>query len=327
MKKILTSMTLFLFFIHSLAAEDINENIAEEINCKTAGTDNINKDPFEKLYLDSRLAVNNMNNDPCDIYPAVIKKVKKNLPNFSIDSINQAFAYRKKNSHMFKENPRYMMIADYSLNASKVRSIQIDLYTGKIVARKVSHGRTSDKGSHNSGVFNGCKKNGVRTNATRPGFFKIGNTYASSGSCKTKNRSGKLNNYGKYLNSHLKPEYGCSHGEFRDSNNKLIYGWPYLGSGYPAGHNGLRMEGLNYGVNDQAAAKGVVMHGAWYNQGALMGRSYGCPAFHPDQFKSVVDALKGGALFYSYTPKCSDDMKKILKSIPSWKKACSINMP
>jgi hypothetical protein len=268
--------------------------------------------------------IKNLKLDVCAHYSSVLKQVKKKLPNFSLDSITQAFAYRQKYPEKFKGNPRYMMVADYSLNADSVRSVQIDLYSGEIKTRKISHGRTSDKSAANTGIFETCKKNGVRTNATRPGFFQVNNTYASSGSCSTKNKDGSINNYGKFLKKYGKPLYGCSHGEFRDDNNKLVYGWPYLGEGYPAGHNGIRMTGLNLGVNDEARDNGVVMHGAWYNQGSTMGRSYGCPAFHPKEFKSVADALKDGALFYSYTPKCSDDMKKVLKSIPNWQNTCKV---
>ena len=217
-----------------------------------------------------------------------------------------------------------MMIADYSQNSTKSRSIQIDLSTGNVVARKVSHGRNSNGPKHD-GTFAQCKKNGKRTNATRPGFFKMGNTYASKGSCKLKNSNGSSTTFAKMKKLYgVVPKTACGHGEFRDKKGVLKWGWPMLGKPYPSGHNGLRMEGLNKGVNDKAASNGVVMHGAWYNQQTVMGRSYGCPAFHPNEFRSVVDSLKGGAMFYAYTPACKSDMTTILKSIPNWKKACSI---
>lgn len=325
MKKILKCLILSLVLSFSILAEDENENVIPVVICKE--NNGFSRTPPKAIVLEasSTKVVKLLNNDPCSVYPKVVKKIKKSYPKMSIDSITQAFAYRKKNSASFTGNPRYLMVADYSQNADKVRSMQIDLYTGEVVGRKVSHGRTSDKGSGNSGVFSGCKVNKKRTNATRPGFFKVENTYASSGSCETKKSNGELNSYGKYLKKYgKKPKYGCSHGEFRDKNGKLEYGWPYLGKGYPADHNGMRMKGLVKGVNDKAKANGVVMHGAWYNQGSGMGRSYGCPAFHPDEFRSVADALKDGALYYSYTPKCEDDMKLVLKTIPNWKKACSI---
>ncbi len=309
--------TILLFtFNYSSFAEDQNENIKVEVQC----VEELQGTSEAALYLagSSGEVVKSMNNDPCDVYSKAVRNIKKLNSKFDMNSVKQAFAYRKKKSATFKGNPRYMMIADYSQNATKKRSMQIDLYTGEVVARKVSHGRTSDKGSGNTGVFNTCtKSNGTRTNATRPGFFKVENTYPSSGGCTSEN-------YKKHVRLYGKPKYGCSHGEFRDRSGKLVYGWPYLGKGYPAGHNGIRMEGLNKGVNDKAKSNGVVMHGAWYNQGAQMGRSYGCPAFHPDEFRGVADALKDGALYYSYTPKCANDMKKILAEIPDWKRVCSI---
>lgn len=316
MRKIAIALSLLFITQSTLFAEDQNENAEAELQC----VEELQSTSKEAIYLagSSGEVIKNMNNDPCKVYSKAIRNIKKINSKFDMDSVKQAFAYRKKNAGTFKGNPRYMMIADYSQTATKVRSMQIDLYTGEVVGRKISHGRTSDKGSHNSGVFNTCKRsNGTRTNATRPGFFKVENTYASSGGCTS-------DNYKKHVRIYGKPKFGCSHGEFRDKNGRLVYGWPYLGSGYPNGHNGIRMDGLNKGVNDKAKSNGVVMHGAWYNQGDQMGRSYGCPAFHPDEFRSVADALKDGALYYSYTPKCADDMKKILTEIPNWKNVCSI---
>ena len=76
------------------------------------------------------------------------------------------------------------------------------------------------------------------------------------------------------------------------------------------GHNGysLRMDGLEAGVNDRAAERAIVMHGAPYvntkflrTQGRL-GRSQGCPAVRPEVARSLIDALKGGQYVFSYYP-------------------------
>ena len=83
------------------------------------------------------------------------------------------------------------------------------------------------------------------------------------------------------------------------------------------------MQGLTPGVNDEAFVSGVVMHGAWYNDlGSVMGRSYGCPAFQSNVAAEVLNKIKGGSLYYSYTPICKELHQKVLEQINGWKSFC-----
>lgn len=76
------------------------------------------------------------------------------------------------------------------------------------------------------------------------------------------------------------------------------------------GRNGysLRMQGLEPGVNDQAQARAIVMHGAPYvdpHAGRAMGRlgrSWGCPAVRSIVARPMIDALKGGQFVFAYYP-------------------------
>ncbi len=76
------------------------------------------------------------------------------------------------------------------------------------------------------------------------------------------------------------------------------------------GSNGysLRMDGLEPGINDQARARAIVMHGAPYvneeTAGKLgrLGRSWGCPALRSGIARQVIDSLKGGQFIFSYYP-------------------------
>lgn len=68
----------------------------------------------------------------------------------------------------------------------------------------------------------------------------------------------------------------------------------------------LRLDGLEPGINDQARARAIVLHGADYvdpqlaqTQGRI-GRSYGCPAVRPAVSEQVIDALEGGQMLYAY---------------------------
>ncbi|MDF3981608.1 murein L,D-transpeptidase catalytic domain family protein [Luteibacter sp. PPL201] len=76
------------------------------------------------------------------------------------------------------------------------------------------------------------------------------------------------------------------------------------------GKNGysLRMTGLEQGVNDQALARAIVIHGASYVNEAMarvagrIGRSWGCPAVRMAIAHKLIDALKGGQMVFSYYP-------------------------
>ncbi len=74
------------------------------------------------------------------------------------------------------------------------------------------------------------------------------------------------------------------------------------------GGNGLslKLHGLDSGVNDQAEARRIVMHGAWYVSAeharayGRLGRSWGCPALPQAIAASVIDAIKGGSFLFAY---------------------------
>lgn len=79
---------------------------------------------------------------------------------------------------------------------------------------------------------------------------------------------------------------------------------PYQGgNGYS-----LRMHGLEHGINDNAYARDIVIHGAWYvssdtihHYGAI-GRSWGCPAVNPALAKSLIDTIKDNTVIFAYYP-------------------------
>jgi hypothetical protein len=76
------------------------------------------------------------------------------------------------------------------------------------------------------------------------------------------------------------------------------------------GHNGysLRLDGLEPGINSQARARAIVMHGAKYVDPALasingrVGRSWGCPALRQAIARRVIDTVRGGGVIFSYYP-------------------------
>jgi hypothetical protein len=77
------------------------------------------------------------------------------------------------------------------------------------------------------------------------------------------------------------------------------------------GSNGLslRLNGLEQGVNDHAAERAIVVHGADYvsteSIRALgrLGRSSGCPAVRPEIAEPLIKTLRGGTPIFSYYPE------------------------
>ena len=69
----------------------------------------------------------------------------------------------------------------------------------------------------------------------------------------------------------------------------------------------LRINGLEHGFNDNAEARGVVLHGAPYvnaerAHSEYMGRSQGCPALPENEYASVINIIKGGSVLFVYNP-------------------------
>ena len=73
------------------------------------------------------------------------------------------------------------------------------------------------------------------------------------------------------------------------------------GNGYS-----LRMDGLDPGFNDNARARAIVMHGAWYvDEGVIakqgrIGRSHGCPALREGIAHTVINSLRERQLVFAY---------------------------
>lgn len=70
----------------------------------------------------------------------------------------------------------------------------------------------------------------------------------------------------------------------------------------------LRLDGLEKGVNDNARARGVVMHAADYVSNSFiknnhrLGRSQGCPAVPAELSKEIINAIKDKSCFFIYHP-------------------------
>ena len=214
------------------------------------------------------------------------------------EPLKQALLFYQENRDEF-EDGRYVSIADYSVNSREERFYILDMETGEVRKEKVSHGSGDAGGGRKSGdqnhdgMIDGCHHgNDInnRTNMTRAGFFRTKGLYTSGKHSAISTTCGRQKK------------------------------WPDLNS---SGNNGMRMDGLTPGVNDEALSRGVVMHGAWYNSCAeTMGRSYGCPAFEPDVAGEVINTIKEGNLYYSYTPVCEELHSMVEEQVQGWEGMC-----
>jgi len=69
----------------------------------------------------------------------------------------------------------------------------------------------------------------------------------------------------------------------------------------------LRVQGLEPGFNDKAYERAIVIHGANYigdgpGHGALMGRSFGCPAVPKEESATLINTIKNGTCLFIYHP-------------------------
>lgn len=93
-------------------------------------------------------------------------------------------------------------------------------------------------------------------------------------------------------------------GSLQSSLGTFVTGSVYRGRHGPS----LRLRGLDRGVNDRAAARAIVLHGAWYVSDAMiarvgrLGRSQGCPALAPAAAARVIDLIRDGTVLYAYYP-------------------------
>ncbi|TDE29695.1 MULTISPECIES: murein L,D-transpeptidase catalytic domain family protein [Flavobacterium] len=90
---------------------------------------------------------------------------------------------------------------------------------------------------------------------------------------------------------------------------KSSLGFYSTGEMYNGKHGmSLRLDGLEKGVNDNARARGVVMHAADYVSNSFiknnhrLGRSQGCPAVPVELSKEIISTIKNKSCFFIYHP-------------------------
>jgi hypothetical protein len=93
----------------------------------------------------------------------------------------------------------------------------------------------------------------------------------------------------------------------RPESYQSSLGFFQTGEAYQGKHGySLRLDGLEAGINDQARARAIVIHGADYAKETVaatagrLGRSLGCPAVSPDLSTPLIKLIKEGSLLFIY---------------------------
>ena len=95
----------------------------------------------------------------------------------------------------------------------------------------------------------------------------------------------------------------------RPGSHQSSLGTFLTGATYRGKHGlALRLEGLDAGLNDRAAARAIVVHGADYVRPDIvrrlgrLGRSQGCPALSRTAAPRVIQLIRDGTVLFSYHP-------------------------
>ena len=95
-------------------------------------------------------------------------------------------------------------------------------------------------------------------------------------------------------------------------------GFYVTGNDYEGVHGqSLELSGVDTLYNDNARARYIVIHGAWYcsdefiEKHGRLGRSWGCPVLPLEVSSEIIDLIKGGTCLFAY----SDDDEYLEESV------------
>lgn len=108
--------------------------------------------------------------------------------------------------------------------------------------------------------------------------------------------------HGRATGDDLARRFSNRPGSLQSSLGTFLTGAVYHGRHGPT----LRLRGLDAGLNDRAAERGIVIHGAWYVSSAVaaklgrLGRSEGCPALSQAAASRIIQLIRDGSVLYAY---------------------------
>jgi hypothetical protein len=94
-----------------------------------------------------------------------------------------------------------------------------------------------------------------------------------------------------------------------NASNQSSLGFYITGNTYQGKHGrSLSLIGIENGINDKAAQRAIVLHGAGYvskatiRQMGYLGRSQGCPAVPESQAQDIINTIQGESCLFIYAP-------------------------
>ena len=95
----------------------------------------------------------------------------------------------------------------------------------------------------------------------------------------------------------------------KNESNKSSLGFYITGNIYQGKHGrSLSLNGVENGINDKAAQRAIVLHGAGYvsksaiRKTGYLGRSQGCPAVPESQVQDIINTIQGESCLFIYAP-------------------------
>lgn len=95
----------------------------------------------------------------------------------------------------------------------------------------------------------------------------------------------------------------------KNASNQSSLGFYITGNTYQGKHGrSLSLNGVENGINDKAAQRAIVLHGANYvskatiRQMGYLGRSQGCPAVPESQVQDIINTIQGESCLFIYAP-------------------------
>ena len=166
------------------------------------------------------------------------------------------------------QNKNYLLITDYTIPHPSNRFFILSLHSGQVTSSPAAHGYGSNRNCPRKYQIR-CGSRGMKCRIP----VRMSNILDTGATSR-----------GFYITDEL---YRSTQATF-------------TGGSIPSrGANAIRLSGLQYGINDQARNRAVVLHRASYYKN-ICSSSAGCPAIKPRLFETYKNHL-GGALLYIHT--------------------------
>lgn len=110
--------------------------------------------------------------------------------------------------------------------------------------------------------------------------------------------------HGKNSGGEMATSFSNQKDSYKSTLGFLLTSDTYVGG---AGYS-LRFQGMEPGINDRVRFRDIIVHGSRHinektaDEAGQVGNSLGCPAVPMAQNRAIIDAIKGGSVYFIYHP-------------------------